>query len=481
MCGIVGYLQIRGASSPCLPCLVRAARDRLIHRGPDDAGLYVSPDRLCVLGSRRLSIIDLSDAASQPMSNEDATVWLVFNGEIYNYRELRKELADHGHRFRSASDTEVILHLYEEHGPALLHHLDGIFSFVIYDVKHRRLFGGRDRLGVKPLYYALSSKRFAFASEPKALLALPDVGREPRLEEVPSYLTFSCVPGPPTLFRDIEKLEPETIFELTSDGTFRRERFWLSGGRVEGEMVNSNSLASALGNSLSEAVAKRMVSDRPFGTTLSGGIDSSLIVALMTEVSDAPVKTFTVGYQGDEAETNSDLRYGRLVARQFGSEHHEIIITRDEFLAALEEDLPGLTDDPIGSLSETAMIHLAKFAKRHGVAVIQVGEGSDEIFCGYGSVYQLWRFHEHMALLRHLVPRRFARFLARAFGSWLKEVAINPSNIGSKDGTVLEHLRRHSKGEHLYWGYGVLFCMEDQERLFGKSLPPLLLMVSPLG
>lgn len=474
MCGIVGYFQIQGAPSPHLPGYVQAARDRLIHRGPDDSGLYVSPDGRCILGSRRLSIIDLSAAANQPMSNEDATVWLVFNGEIYNYIELRKQLADNGHRFRSASDTEVILHLYEEHGPALLDHLDGIFSFVIYDAKSHRLFGARDRLGVKPMYYALSPKRFAFASEPKALLALPDVGREPRIEEVPSYLAFSCVPGPPTLFRDIEKLEPGMKFELTAEGSFRRERFWLPGGRGEGEIVDSVNLASALGNSLFEAVAKRMVSDVPYGTTLSGGIDSSLIVALMTEVSGAPVRTFTIGYPGDEADTNSDLHYARLVARQFGSDHHELIIKQDEFLAALDEDLPGLTDDPIGSRSEIAMVHLAKFARRNGVTVLQVGEGSDEVFCGYSTVYQLWQFHQRIAVLSHLFPRRFTRFLARALGSLLEKVAINQSRIGSMVGTGLEHLRSYSRGEHLYWGYGVLFRVKDQERLFGRALPPLL-------
>jgi asparagine synthase (glutamine-hydrolysing) len=474
MCGIIGYFQFQGAPHPELPRFVLAARDRLIHRGPDDAGLYISPDHSCVLGSRRLAIIDLSAAASQPMSNEDATLWLVFNGEIYNYKELRKELADNGHRFRSVSDTEVLLHLYEEHGPALLSYIDGIFSFVIYDDRSRRIFGARDRLGVKPLYYALSSYRFAFASEPKALLALPDVGREPRLEEVPSYLTFSCVPGPHTLFRDIEKLEPGTAFELTADGTFRRERYWLPGGRLDGERFDSNNLASALECSLSKAVAKRIVTDVPLGTTLSGGIDSSLIVALMTEVLGAPFKTFTIGYPGDEANSNSDLHFARLVARQFGTDHYEVIIKPDEFLAVLDEDEAELADDPIGSPSQTAMVHLARFAKRNGVTVIQVGEGSDEVFCGYSSVYQLWRFHERIGVLSHLLPRRFAGFLARAFGSLLERVVINPSKIGSLDGTLLEHLRRFYKGEHLYWGYGLLYCAQDHERLYGKALPPLL-------
>lgn len=473
MCGIVGYVQFQGAADPGLPRFVQAARDRLAHRGPDDAGLYVSPDGLCVLGSRRLSILDLSGAANQPMSNEDATLWIVFNGEIYNYIKLRKELVDNGHQFRSSSDTEVILHLFEEHGPALVHYLDGIFSFVIYDAKRSRLFGARDRLGVKPLYYAHSSKRFAFASEPKALLAFPDVSREPNMEELPSYLTFNCVPGPRTLFRDIEKLEPGMLFEVTAESHFRKRRFWLPGERIDGERAGCIDHPNALEAPLREAVAKRMVSDVPFGATLSGGIDSSLVVALMTDVLGAPVRTFTIGYEGDEINTNTDLSYARLVARQFSTNHHEVIISNDEFLAVLDEDLPALTDDPIGTPSETALVHLAKYSKRNGVTVLQVGEGADEAFCGYTSVYQLWRFYERMAILRHLVPRRFARVLARTFAPLFERVKINPSRIGSKDGTVREHLHRYSSGEHLYWGYGVLFCLQEQESLFSRGrLPP---------
>lgn len=474
MCGIVGHFQFQGSPHPELRRFVRTARDQLIHRGPDDAGLYVSPDQSCVLGSRRLAIIDLSPAANQPMTNENETVWLVFNGEIYNYKELRKGLIENGHRFRSCSDTEVIIHLYEEHGSALLPYLDGIFSFVIYDERCRRLFGARDRLGVKPLYYTLSSNRFAFASEPKALLALPDVTREPRLEEIPSYLTFNCVPGPHTLFRDIEKLEPGMFFELTAGGRFRNERFWLPGCRSDDEKFQFNSPMDALDNSLSKAVAKRTVADAPCGTTLSGGIDSSLIVALMSEILGAPVKTFTIGYPGNETDTNSDLYHARRVARHFRTDHHEVILKQGDLLALLEDDLADLADDPIGSPSQTAMMYLAKVARLDGVKVIQVGEGSDEIFCGYSSVYNLWRHHARFGALGACMPRRFADFLVRTCSSLLQRVALNPSKIGSLDGTLLEHLRRYAKDEYLYWGYGLLFCAQEHERLYGKVLPPLL-------
>ena len=239
MCGIVGYFRFRGDLDAGLPRVVEAARDVLTQRGPDDAGLYVSPDGLCVLGHRRLSIVDLSAHGHQPMPNEDGTLWIVLNGEIYNHGDLREELTRKGHPFRSNSDTEVILHLFEEEGTRLVDRLDGEFAFVIYDVNRRRLYGARDRLGVKPLYYALSASRFAFSSEPKALLALPDVSREPRPDEIPGYLAFNCVPGPATLHRDIEKLEPGTLFEVAGDGTLRRERFWLPAAEPIGDADDS--------------------------------------------------------------------------------------------------------------------------------------------------------------------------------------------------------------------------------------------------
>src|SRR2546428_5342564 len=190
MCGIVGYFQFRGDPDPALPRWVQSARDQLTHRGPDGAGLYVSPDGRCVLGHRRLAILDLSAAGAQPMSNEDESVWIVFNGEIYNYLRLRKELAASGHQFRSAADTEVIVHLYEEEGDKLVHRLDGMFAFVIYDARRRQLLGARDRLGVKPLYYAVSPRRVAFGPPPEGPVGLSGVRRQPRGGEMTSYIVL---------------------------------------------------------------------------------------------------------------------------------------------------------------------------------------------------------------------------------------------------------------------------------------------------
>jgi asparagine synthase (glutamine-hydrolysing) len=460
MCGIVGYFKFHGIANSKLPHLVQVARDELAHRGPDHAGLYVSPGNDCVLGSRRLSIIDLSPQGNQPMSNEDKDVWLVFNGEIYNHKQLRKELIELGHRFRSVADTEVLVHLYEEFGTGCLDRVDGIFSFVIYDGKQKRLFGARDRFGVKPLYYSLSSTRFAFASEPKALFEFPDIGHDPNVEEIPSFLTFSCVPGPSTLFKDIQKLEPATQFVVSSDGIFRKQRFWLpTDDSTNHEIGNST---THLDTALRNAISKRLQSDVSMGTTLSGGIDSSLIALLMTQICGAPVKTFAVGYEGHERNHKTDLYYARKVADVLGSDHHEVIITPEQFRIILEEELPSLTDDPIGSPSEAAILHLAKSVRQAGVTVLQVGEGSDELFCGYNKMYQIWKLRRRFAITQNLLPRRFAGYLARKWDRF---------DEGFKPTLLHQLLHSHSRRESLYWGHGLVFGTHDLEMIHKKSLP----------
>ena len=463
MCGIVGYFRLRGEAPFDVEGFVTRARDQLTHRGPDDAGIYASPDRRCVLGHRRLSILDLSAAGHQPMSNEDGSLWIVFNGEIYNFQQLRAELVAKGHVFRSSADTEVILHLFEEEGAEVVHRLDGMFAFVIYDVARQRLFGARDRLGIKPFYYAHTTERFAFASEPKALLALPDVSRQPRRAELTSYLAFNCVPGPATLHRDIEKLEPGTRFVVESGGQLRQETYWVPGQSRVTQNTDYAAQVVALGDRLRQATEKRMISDVPFGAMLSGGIDSSLTVALMSEALEEPVRTFTVGYPGDESDPESDLSYARIVAEALGTEHHEVILSDDEILSVLG-DLPRLADDPIGAPSVTANLQLAAFTRRSGVTVAQVGEGADEVFCGYRPVHRLWKLQRRTAVVRWLLPRPLAGTLARGLGPLLAAVG-DPSLIGSMDGTILEQLGRHSRGEHLFWGYGILFNRSEQKHL----------------
>jgi asparagine synthase (glutamine-hydrolysing) len=465
MCGIIGYFRWRDGGDLDLPRLVAFARDQMTHRGPDAAGLWASPDRRCVLGSRRLSIRDVSDAGSQPMSNEDGTVWVVFNGEIYNADELRDALIRGGHRFRSRCDTEVLVHLYEERGADLVEEIDGMFSFVVYDRKATRLFGARDRVGVKPLYYALSATRFAFASEPKALLALPDVSRAPRLEELSSYLAFACVPGPSTLHRDIHKLEPGARFEVSGDGRFVTNRYWsFPPSRNDG--LGRDELEAALDTALRRAVSKRMVADVPVGATMSGGLDSGLVVAHMIESYGAPVSTFTIGYPGDDAANESDLFHARRLAKAFATDHHELVLD-GAGLAETFDDLRALADDPNGSPSLASLLHLAKHCRSSGIRVLQIGEGADEAFGGYGATHRLWRARERLAAFHRLMPPPLVAVLLRTIGDPIERLLERSPPLATMARAAIEPARRYSRSEMPYWGHGTVFTLRQRERLLG--------------
>jgi asparagine synthase (glutamine-hydrolysing) len=345
-----------------------------------------------------------------------------------------------------------------------------MFAFVIYDSVNRRLFGARDRLGVKPLYYARSDRRFAFGSEPKALLALPDVSRAPRLAELPNYLTFNCVPGSGTLFRDIEKLEPGTMFQVGSDGQCHHEQYWVPRVPEPGLADSAESLEDDLWRHLQAAVAKRVPRDVRCGVLLSGGVDSSVVVGLMSETSGPPVKTFTAGYPGDEGNVESDLHWARLVARRFRTDHHEEIIT-DAAIAHALDDVAAFADEPIGAPSVVANMLLARCARQSGVTVVQVGEGADELFCGYPATHRLWRLHERVHVAAGGFPRSAARLAARAVGPFLERLG-NPSPVGLMDGSIAEYLGRFGRGEHVYWGYGVQSTTRDHERLFAERSAP---------
>lgn len=482
MCGIVGYFRLREQAGFDVPRAVGRARDRMVHRGPDAAGLYTSPDGRCVLGSRRLSIRDLSDAGNQPISNEDGSVWSVFNGEIYNSDALRETLVRSGHRFRSRCDAEVIVHLYEEHGARLLDEIDGVFGFVIYDRAASRLFGARDRIGVKPLYYALSPSRFAFASEPKALLALPDVSRAARLDELSCYLAFGCLPGPPTLHRDIEKLEPGTRFELSDDGGFRSDRFWQFPPSVE-EATDRPELEAAFDRALHSAVAKRSIADVPVGATLSGGIDSGLVVAQMSRSLGAPVPTFTIGYPGDAADRGSDLVHARVLAQARATDHRELVLDGPGFAEAFD-DLPALADDPNASPSMLALLHLARHARRSGIRVLQIGEGADEVFGGYADARWLWSARRRLAFYRRLVSPGFADVLLRTCGDPVLRMLEHAPPLGLLSGAALEPLRRYAKNQAPYWGHGLVFPSLYRRRLLAQrpeAVEPYLRVRDRLG
>jgi asparagine synthase (glutamine-hydrolysing) len=456
MCGIVGSLNHSATASDDRDIVCRM-RDAIQHRGPDAFGLYQSPDRRVVFGHRRLSIVDLSDAGRQPMCNEDRSVWITFNGEIYNHASYREPLIAKGHRFRSHSDTEAILHLYEEHGPACVTRLDGMFAFVIWDETRQRLFAARDRLGKKPLYYTNAGGRFLFASEIKALLQHPDVRRDVDLEALDYFLTFSNTPAPLTLFRNIFKLPAAHMLLCDASGSIKTERYWSPLDGPSWPASNGQESVERVRELLTRSVAKRLMSDVPIGAFLSGGIDSSTNVALMSQLTSEPLRTFSIGFEGfGESENFHDLPYARRVAKEFGCNHQEITVTAEDCQRAVPE-LVFHQDEPIGDPACLPMHFVSRAAKQHGVTVVLVGEGSDEVFGGYEDMERLSRSYATKWRRLQALPAPFRGALygiARAGG-----VA---------DGR-LDVLRRSASDEPFYWGLDVVFWESEKEHLFRRG------------
>jgi asparagine synthase (glutamine-hydrolysing) len=376
MCGIAGLIDLRpnrGATE-----VLRAICTRMTHRGPDGEGIHV--DGPVALGHRRLSIIDPAGGA-QPMRNADGNLWVTFNGEIYNFQELRRELTSRGHRFDTRSDTEVLLRSYEEYGCGCVHKFRGMFAFAIWDAKERRLFMARDRVGKKPLYYAGLDRQFVFASEVQALLAHPGIHREIEPSALDDFLTYGYVPSPKSAFRGVFKLPPAHTLtvDLGDESTEIRpriERYWQLAYAPKLELSEDDA-AAALIESLTEAVRLRLVTDVPLGALLSGGVDSSLIVALMSRLSDQPVKTFSVGF--DEQSFN-ELPHARRVARHCGTIHQELVVRPDAL-----EILPTLVrhyGEPLADSSIIPTFHVARLTREH-VTVALNGDGGDECFAGY--------------------------------------------------------------------------------------------------
>ena len=374
MCGIHGLLQLDGAVAPV--DALRGMAQRTIHRGPDDEGAY--GEGPLAFGMRRLSIIDLV-GGHQPLSNEDGTLWLIANGEIYNYRELRRELTSQGHRFKTESDCETLLHLYESYGDACVQRVNGMFAFALWDVPRQRLLIARDRLGIKPLYVWRDARRLAFASEAKALFALPGIRAELDSAALRSYLSLGYVPSPQSMFRGVRKLPAATLL-VASGGGIQERCYWRPPNDVDRSRSASDWVA-ATRTRLEESVRLQMVSDVPIGAFLSGGIDSSAVVAFMSAHSDRPVKTYSIGFKGGEAEAYyNELPSARRVAQRFQTDHHEI--------------LPRLLwhmDEPIADTAFITTYLVSEFARRE-VTVILSGVGGDELFGGYrrylGSHYQ---------------------------------------------------------------------------------------------
>ena len=345
----------------------------MVHRGPDDEGVYLGDG--VALGMRRLSIIDL-DTGRQPMSNEDGSVWVVCNGEIYNYRELRRELQLRGHTFRTAGDTEVIVHLYEEYGPRCVEHLRGMFACAIWNTRTRQVLLARDRLGIKPLYYAERDGELLFASELKPILQGEEGGRPLSWEAVEHLFTFLATPPSQSIVEGIRKLEPARVAVAGPGRPLAIQRYWdvvfePDDAATEGELVER------LRGLLAEAVTLHQVSDVPVGAFLSGGLDSSAIVAMMARPAAGRLKTFSIGF----AEAGFDeLAHARAVATQFGTDHYDLMLHPD--VVQIVDDLTWYLDEPFGDTSAIPTYMVSKLASEH-VKVVLSGDGGDELFAGY--------------------------------------------------------------------------------------------------
>lgn len=363
------------------PGLVKAMADAIEHRGPDDEGYHFSGP--IGLGFRRLSIIDLS-TGHQPIANEDGTVWVVFNGEIYNYRELRAELIDRGHILKTQTDTEVLVHLYEDFGPEMLGKLRGMFGFAIWDEKQRTLLLARDRVGIKPLYYCLSSRFLSFGSEIKAILADPQVEREVDPAMIDRFLTFYYLPGEQTLFKNIFKLSPGSYL-IAKDGKTQVRKYWDLSFQESEPVLDLYTAERQLIDLLNQTVEQHMISDVPVGFLLSGGVDSTAMLSLAAGKTDRPISSYTVGFSAPGVI--DERPYARLAAKRFGTEHHELTISAQEFSDFLPSYVEHM-EEPVCEPPAVALYYVSKLARNY-VKVLISGEGGDEAFAGYSNYRNL--------------------------------------------------------------------------------------------
>jgi asparagine synthase (glutamine-hydrolysing) len=454
MCGIAGVVALDDRFRATRE-LVDAMRDALAHRGPDGARTWISDDGRVGLGFRRLTIVDLSDAAMQPMENEDGSVRILFNGEIYNHLDLRRELETRGHRFRSDhSDTEAIVHAYEEWGIDCLHRLRGMWGLAIWDDGERRLWLARDRIGIKPLFWSAHGGRLAFASEIKALLADPGRTREVDSEALLHYLSFLTTPAPWTMFKGIRKLGAGTLLRV-EDGRVEERTWWDPWDHVEPQHGGEDELAARILDGLRTSVELRKMADVPVGVFLSGGIDSSTNAALFSEGESQPVRTFTIGYDAEYASYPSELPWARRMAEAVGADHHERIVSLDDLLDFLPRMVRQL-DEPIADPVAVPLFFVSELARAHGVKVCQAGEGADELFFGYPR----WRTFRRLERANELpVPAAVKRGGLALLGL-----------AGQGYGWPYELLRRGVTGETVFWGGAEAFPEARKRRLLGAEI-----------
>ncbi|HZQ24319.1 MAG TPA: asparagine synthase (glutamine-hydrolyzing) [Terriglobales bacterium] len=458
MCGILGVLKFRATCGKLSLEQLLQMRDAMMHRGPDGSGAWISDDGQVALAHRRLSIIDLSPAAGQPMSNEDGSLRIVFNGEIYNHAEIRAELEGKGgYRWKTDhSDTEVILHAFAQWGIDCVQRFRGMFAFGLWDARERQLWLVRDRIGIKPLYYSIHHGKLIFASEIKALLQDPEQNRAVNVEALYHFLSFLTTPSPNTLFQGIYKLPAATWLRVNYDGSIHQHRYWeLYDHTKPVANISEGEICHQIRAELRTAVQLRKVSDVPVGVFLSGGIDSSVNAALFSENQTEPIRTFSIGYDADYRTYPNELPYARQMAQHVGADHHERILSQQDLLDFLPE-MVHLQDEPIADPVCVPVYYVSKLARQSGMVVCQVGEGADELFCGYPA----WK-----TLLR----------LQRCGRLWFPSAAKKASltlfeALGYADRRPYELLRRNATGVPIFWGGAEAFTETQKQRLLSPCL-----------
>ncbi|MBS0350812.1 MAG: asparagine synthase (glutamine-hydrolyzing) [Proteobacteria bacterium] len=456
MCGIVGALS--WGNFPITEQYIETMRDTMEHRGPDGFGHWISPEKNLGLGHRRLSIIDLSAAANQPMSTLDGDLWLVFNGEIYNHAEIRNELKALGyfHWKTDHSDTETILYAFRAWGIECLHKFRGMFAFALWDNTQKELWLVRDRIGIKPLYYSIHNNRIVFASEIKALLKDPQQARALNEDALFHYLSFLVSPAPETLFSGIYKLAPGSWLKVNHQGKIIERKYWEVWEHVK-PLVNETEeqIAELLLSELRTAVKLRKISDVPVGVFLSGGIDSSTNAALFSEGESNKVKTFTIGYQGENKAYKNEDAFARLMSKKVDSIHYEKFLTVEDLLDFLPK-MVKLQDEPLADPVCIPVYYVSKMARDNGITVAQVGEGSDELFWGY----QTWKIMYNLQRYSN-VPGLYP----------IKKLALKLFNLfGKEDGLKYEFLRRSSENQPVFWSGSEAFTQNQKIKLLAPRL-----------
>ncbi len=465
MCGIAGIYNYKSSQTPDKNILI-SMRDTMLHRGPDGGDIWINDTQPVGFAHRRLSIVDLSTVASQPMSNENGNIWITFNGEIYNHIELRHQLLNYEHNFKTDhSDTEVLIHGYEQWGiDGLLERIEGDYAFAIWDDQLQQLFLCRDRVGVKPLYFSFTDQGVIFASEIKALLQYPFIKPEVDQLAMYHYLSFLTTPAPLTMFKGIYKLPAGTYLNVDHNGSIRSLRYWEAGTGKSGNMDGLDAMSESereqfyiqgIRDRLTKGVEKRMMSDVPIGVFLSGGIDSSVNVALMSQCTDKPLETFTVGFK-DYTHLN-ELEYASVIAKQFKTNHHEILIDEKDMMEYID-DLVYQQDEPLADWVCIPLYFVSKLAKDTGVTVIQVGEGSDEQFAGYSSYINYLKADRKFW-------KPFRKYMPSIIQKGISSVASLISLIKPSFSFLADIIYRAAYNKELFWTGAPVFWSTMKKRL----------------